>query len=60
MTHATLLRKALNAHGGTMEGFAAEVLGRSRSTVWRWLTGRTTMPPAVVTRLRAYLTSTTE
>lgn len=43
-----------------MEGFAAEVLGRSRSTIWRWLTGRTDIPPAVVTRLKAYLTSTTE
>ena len=55
-----MLRKALDAHGGTVETFAAEVLGRSRSTVWRWLTGRTDIPPAVLTRLRAYLTSPTE
>jgi hypothetical protein len=51
-----LLRRAMARHGGTRDAFARDVLGRSRATVHRWLTGRTkAMPSGVVSRLRVYL-----
>lgn len=59
MSHAALLRKALKASGLTQEAFAASVLGRSRSTLTKWLAGAA-IPAPVVVRLRAYLISTEE
>lgn len=53
-----LLRRAILKHGGTRDDFARDVLGRSRSTVHRWLTKGekgTPVPRSVVALLRAYL-----
>lgn len=60
MTHATKLRKAIAASGLTVAEFAARILGRSKSSVHRWLNGEHAIPKAVLARLDAYLTSTTE
>lgn len=60
MTRASLLRKAWQASGLTLERFAADILGRSRFTVSRWLHGHRDIPAPVVTRLKTYLTSTQE
>lgn len=59
MSNTALLRKALKASGLTQEAFAAAVLGRSRSTLTKWLAGAP-IPAPVLVRLRAYLTSTEE
>ena len=59
MTHPKLLTKAIEASGLTVAVFAQTILGRSKSSVYRWLNGQP-IPQAVVARLRAYLTSTTE
>lgn len=60
MSHVTLLRKALAASGLTHAAFAARVLGRSRSTLTKWLSGDRPIPAPVVTRLKEYLTSPKE
>lgn len=49
-----LLNRAIRLHGGTLDDFAREVLGRSRVSVWRWLRKAHPVPQAVRDRLRAY------
>jgi hypothetical protein len=49
------LRKAIKVYGGPVNGFAADVLGRSRVSVWRWINDRETIPLIVVHRLKMYL-----
>jgi hypothetical protein len=49
------LRRAIKMYGGPVNAFAADVLGRSRVSVWRWLNGRETIPLVVVHRLKVYL-----
>jgi plasmid maintenance system antidote protein VapI len=49
-----LLKRAMKLHGGTVDGFAREVLGRSRVSIWRWLRKATPIPQAVRDRLKAY------
>lgn len=53
-----LLKRSLARHGGTMDDFAKEVLGRSRVSVWRWMRRTHPIPAAVIARLKAYLTET--
>lgn len=48
------LRQAIKRHGGTYDAFATEVLGRSRTSVWRWLRGTHPIPNTVIARLRLY------
>lgn len=50
-----LLKRAMKRHGGTVDVFAQEVLGRSRVSIWRWLRKSYPIPPAVIVRLKAYL-----
>lgn len=59
MKGTRLLRLAIKRHGGSYEAFAAEVLGRSRTSVWRWLRDKHPIPQAVIPRLKAYLAATT-
>lgn len=56
MTDTKLLQKAMRAYGGTQERFAVEVLGRTRSTLTKWLSGDRRIPEAVKSRLKSYLT----
>ncbi len=49
-----LLKRAMKLHGGTIDDFAKDVLGRSRVSVWRWLRKLTPIPQAVQQRLRTY------
>lgn len=49
-----LLKRAMKLHGGGVDVFAKEVLGRSRVSIWRWLRRATPIPMAVQERLRAY------
>ena len=49
-----LLKRAMRLHGGTIDDFAREVLGRSRVSIWRWLRKAHPMPKAVQDRLRTY------
>lgn len=49
-----LLKRAMRMHGGTIDDFAREVLGRSRVSIWRWLRKAHPMPKAVQDRLRTY------
>lgn len=51
------LQRAIRLHGGTLDAFAKEVLGRSRVSVWRWLNDSQEMPDVVVERLKAYVNS---
>ena len=54
-----LLQRAMRKHGGTVDDFAKEVLGRSRVSIWRWLRKATPIPEAVRTRLKTYLAEAT-
>lgn len=49
------LRRALKQYGGPVNHFAADVLGRSRVSVWRWLNEREAIPAIVRHRLKVYL-----
>jgi len=49
-----LLQRAIKLHGGTIDSFAKEVLGRSRVSIWRWQRHLKPIPQAVQDRLRAY------
>lgn len=49
-----LLKRAMRLHGGTIDDFAREVLGRSRVSIWRWLKKAHPIPKAVQDRLRTY------
>jgi hypothetical protein len=49
-----LLKRAMKYHGGGVDEFAREVLGRSRVSIWRWLRKATPIPRAVQDRLRVY------
>jgi hypothetical protein len=49
------LRRAIKAYGGPVNAFAADVLGRSRVSVWRWLNEREAIPLIVLHRLKVYL-----
>lgn len=49
-----LLKRAMKLHGGTVDDFAKDVLGRSRVSIWRWLRKLTPIPQAVQQRLRTY------
>lgn len=49
-----LLRRAMKLHGGTIDDFAKQVLGRSRVSIWRWLRKAYPIPLAVRERLRVY------
>lgn len=53
-----LLTRALRRHGGTIDEFAKEVLGRSRVSIWRWQRRTHSIPEAVIARLKAYLKET--
>lgn len=53
-----LLRRAMKVHGGTIDSFAREVLGRSRVSIWRWKRNHP-MPEAVIDRLKSYLANPT-
>jgi hypothetical protein len=44
----------MKLHGGTIDDFAKDVLGRSRVSIWRWLRVITPIPQAVQQRLRTY------
>ena len=50
----TLLKRAMKLHGGTIDDFAKQVLGRSRVSIWRWLRNAHPIPLAVRERLRTY------
>ena len=50
----TLLKRAMKLHGGTIDDFAKQVLGRSRVSIWRWLRKAHPIPLAVRERLRVY------
>jgi hypothetical protein len=50
----TLLKRAMKLHGGTIDDFAKQVLGRSRVSIWRWLRKAHPIPLAVRERLRTY------
>jgi hypothetical protein len=49
------LRTAIKVYGGPVNGFAADVLGRSRVSVWRWINERESIPLVVIHRLKMYL-----
>ena len=49
-----LLQRAIKLHGGTIDSFAKEVLGRSRVSIWRWQRHLKPIPQAVQARLRTY------
>lgn len=56
MKGAKLLARARQVHGGSIESFAKDVLGRSRVSVWRWEKKQQPIPETVIARLKAYLT----
>lgn len=49
-----VLISSLKNSGLTPEEFAARVLGRDRSTIYRWLKGSVKVPKAVETYLTTY------
>jgi len=56
LTEATAaLRRAIKLYDGPVQYFAADILGRSRVSVWRWLNGSQIIPAIVAHRLRVYL-----
>lgn len=55
-----LLKRAMKRHGGTVDEFAKQVLGRSRISIWRWLRKSYPIPPAVIVRLKTYLHETSD
>ena len=48
----------MKVHGGTVDRFARDVLGRSRVSIWRWKRNHP-MPDAVIDRLKSYLANPT-
>lgn len=50
----------MKRHGGTVDEFAKQVLGRSRISIWRWLRKSYPIPPAVIVRLKTYLHETSD